>query len=51
MKSSLKKIQVAIYGCTDDLSQDKLNPFILSGQVEKREERREERIAIKIKVS
>ena len=47
----IKKDQVVIFGCIDDLSPDKVNLFILSGQVEKREERREERIAKKIKVS
>ena len=38
----IKKIQVVIFGCIDDLSLDKLNPFILSGQVEKEEEKRED---------
>ena len=51
MKSSLKKIQVVISGCIDDLSLDKLNPFILSGQAEKEEEKGEDLIEKKIKVS
>ena len=42
MKSSLKKIQVVISGCIDDLSPDKLTPFILGGQAEKEEEKRED---------
>ena len=42
MKSSLQKIQVVISGCTDDLSPDKLSPFIRSGQAEKEEEKRED---------
>jgi hypothetical protein len=40
MKSLLKRIQVVIFGCIDDLSQDKLNLFIPNGQVEKEEGKR-----------